>query len=128
MTSFYVMCQQGIPLLSLLYASLIRKRYPFTALLTDRVYLSSHGKAQPRTHALRRISAPQPSRSNHPTTSPLWLLGRCYCRLSVTLQFLIPLHSCKCKSRSHDNIGKYLMTHDSKEKIQESNNKKIKVS
>ena len=38
--------------------SLIRKRYPFTAGLTERVFQSSHGTAQPRTHALRRHSAP----------------------------------------------------------------------
>ena len=29
---------------------IIRKRYSFTAGLTERVFLSSHGEAQPRTH------------------------------------------------------------------------------
>ena len=40
--------------LSLSYPSLIRKRYPFTAGLTavERVFQSSDGEAQPRTHDL----------------------------------------------------------------------------
>ena len=49
---------EPIPLLLLPYPSLIRKRYPFTAGLTERVFQSSHGEAQPRTHALRRLSVP----------------------------------------------------------------------
>ena len=35
-----------------LAASLIRTRYPFTAGLTERVFPSPHGEAQPRTHNL----------------------------------------------------------------------------
>ena len=46
-----------IPLLSLPYPSLIRKRYPFTAGLTERVFQSPHGEAEPRTHTIRRLSA-----------------------------------------------------------------------
>ena len=49
---------EPIPLHSLPYPSLVRKGYPFTAGLTDRVFQSSHGEAHPRTHALRRLSAP----------------------------------------------------------------------
>ena len=41
-----------IPLLSLPYPSLIRKRFPFTAGLTERVFQSPHGEAEPRTHAI----------------------------------------------------------------------------
>ena len=49
---------EPIPLLSLPYPSLIRKRYPFSAGLTERVFQSPHGAAEPRTHAIRRLSAP----------------------------------------------------------------------
>ena len=49
---------EPIPLLSLPYPSLIRKRYPFSAGLTKRVFQSPHGAAEPWTHAIRRLSAP----------------------------------------------------------------------
>ena len=39
-------------IISLPYLSLSRKRYPFTAGLTQRVFQSSDGEAQPRTHDL----------------------------------------------------------------------------
>ena len=61
---------EPILLLSLPYPSLIQKRYPFTAGLTERVFQSPHSEAQPRTHATRRLSALQPSCSNHSTTAP----------------------------------------------------------
>ena len=48
---------EPIPLLSLSYPSLIRKRYPFSAGLTDRVFQSMQCAAEPRTHAIRRLSA-----------------------------------------------------------------------
>ena len=48
---------ETIPLLLLPYPSLIQKRYPFTAGLTERVFQSPHGEAEPRTHAIRRLSA-----------------------------------------------------------------------
>ena len=44
--------------------------YLFTAELTERVFQSPHCEAEPRTHALRRHSAPWPSCSNHSTTAP----------------------------------------------------------
>ena len=49
---------EPIPRLSLPYPSLIRKRYPFSAGLTERVFQSLHGAAEPRTHAIWRLSAP----------------------------------------------------------------------
>ena len=49
---------EPIPLLSLPYPSLIRKRYPFSAGLTERVFQSPHGAAERRTHAIRLLSAP----------------------------------------------------------------------
>ena len=48
---------EPIALLSLAYPSLIRKRYPFTPGLIERVFQSPHGEAEHRTHALRRLSA-----------------------------------------------------------------------
>ena len=48
---------EPIPLLSLPYPSLIRKRYPFSAGLTERVFQSPHGAAEPRTHAIQWLSA-----------------------------------------------------------------------
>ena len=65
-----------IPLISLPYPSLIRKRYPFSAGLTERVFQSPHGAAEPRTHAIRRLSAPKPNCSNHSTTAPLINLNK----------------------------------------------------
>ena len=56
---------EPIPLLSLPYPSLIRKRYPFTAGLIERVFQSSQRESQPRTHPLRRLSAPY-------NKAPLW--------------------------------------------------------
>ena len=47
---------EPILLLSLPYPFLIRKRYPFSAGLTERVFQSPHGAAEPRTHAIRRLS------------------------------------------------------------------------
>ena len=49
---------EHIPFLSLPYPSLIRKRYPLSAGLTERVFQSPHGAAESRTHAIRRLSAP----------------------------------------------------------------------
>ena len=72
---------EPIPLLSLPYPSLIRKRYPFSAGLTERVFQSPHGVAEPRTHAIRRLSAPKSSCSNHSTRrlskSLVWLVVLC---------------------------------------------------
>ena len=35
-----------------------KKVYPFSAGLTERVIQSPHGEAEPRTHAIQRLSAP----------------------------------------------------------------------
>ena len=43
---------EPIPLFPLPYPSLIGRRYPLTARLTDRVFQFSHGENQPRTHDL----------------------------------------------------------------------------
>ena len=44
------------PSLLLPYPSLIRKRYPFTAGLTETVFQLPHGATEPRTHVIRRLS------------------------------------------------------------------------
>ena len=67
------------PVLSLHYPSLSRKRYPFTAGLTERVFQSSHGEAQART---QRLSALQPSQFSA-SQSLYWLI---FCLFSVLLR------------------------------------------
>ena len=47
----------AIPLLMPPYPSVIQKRYPFTAGLTERVFQSSHGEASLEPMTLRRLSA-----------------------------------------------------------------------
>ena len=42
----------------------LRKRYPFTAGLTERAFQSWYGKAQPQTCPLQPLSATSPSCSN----------------------------------------------------------------